>query len=118
MAIYNSQKRNNDPMPWHEWETGTRYSGEEVRAKNARGETWYGLALDPRPEFDNNPNPLLVEVRKCEQATGDQWGRSMMLDALTSDTRAPEIFREAVRESRPEHIAHARKVRARLAALA
>lgn len=108
--MFNSQKINTDPEPW----TQKWLDGIMTRHK-CMGQTHNRWRYQPRPEFDNKPNPILVEVRKCEQATGDQWGRNMMLDALTSDTRAPEIFREAVREACPEHLDHARKVLERLA---
>ena len=53
MTIYNSQPVNNDPNPY----TGPR----------GRGAVNYGLGgqgFHPRPEYDNNPNPVLQAFRK------------------------------------------------------
>ena len=63
LTMFSSKQINTDPTPWEEWETDTRYSQDEVDAAIARGRCWRGLGLHPRPEFDNSPNPILVDFR-------------------------------------------------------
>lgn len=56
MTIYNSQRVNNDPLPY----TGPR----------GRAAINYGLGVqgyNPRPQYDNNPNPILEAFRTVSE---------------------------------------------------
>lgn len=70
--MFNSQHINNDPRPYYVEENDTRYSKDEILAAsilNAPADMIYHLAhLEPRPEFDNNPNLILLRFRRyCDK---------------------------------------------------
>ncbi len=112
--MFASQQINTDPKPWLEWESDSRYSQAEVDAENERDRCWRGLGKRPRPEFDNTPNPILLDFRENHGATG-AWLNEITLDQLDA-----EFLREVGNAwdvpVTDEHIEHARKVLTRLAA--
>lgn len=57
--MFNSQKINNDPKPWR----FVHSNGSETRVRDASGYEELGWEYDPRVEYDNQPNPILVEFR-------------------------------------------------------
>lgn len=60
--MFNSQKISKDPKPYKVIESGHRFeSGRYWADSNSAGNfTTYA----PRPEYDNNPNPILVAFRE------------------------------------------------------
>lgn len=119
--MFNSQKRNNDPKPYYVVETvrdgfDGRYSKDEIDAASVLhppADTLYHLAeFCPRPEFDNNPNRILVEAREhLSRATRPDRALATWLnwiDDPTSDRDSPEPWID-------EERVHARKVLQRLA---
>lgn len=127
MTMFNSQKINTDPAPFSGGRN-QRISREEYLGIDPvmRKCVWL---LDPRPEYDNNPNPVLVAFRDyaaletfgtVSEATIDRW-----IDAFASYDEFggydlwdhPKNTFHAFTVAEPEHIDHARKVIARLAAL-
>lgn len=98
--MFNSQKINNDPQSWTcpvERHKGTRMSIREAvkccgMATNLAGRT----------EYDNNPNPILLQVR--ELASSAEHGLYLMDAGYIG-------YRD---DSTHEHIIHARKVLTRL----
>lgn len=116
--MFNSQKINTDPEPWtQKWLDGI------VTRHKCMGQTHNRWRYQPRPEFDNTPNPVLVAFREIDAARAcSTTGHSATLelqrmawdaerDAYTYWHDLPEI---------PTHaqMTHARKVLERLAALA
>lgn len=101
--MFNSQKINNDPEPW-KGESGFR---------NPCHTPWSDLHA-PRPEFDNNPNPILLAFREAV----DTGGGNTLHVASWWDREGVNAF-VALSPSyiAPSQIAHARKVLERLAAL-
>lgn len=93
--MFNSRKINNDHEPYVGW-SGKRYN-EETRTFASLEDGPVGV--DPRPEYDNNPNPILVEFREAE-APGKIYRWLDLLDGAT--------------EWSQEHIDHATKVLTRL----
>ena len=99
---YNSQRINRDPYPWvtvFGIAEGFRIAREDGRHLKHD--------FQPRPEFDNNPNPILAGIREGENDA------CSALDMLRGDAREwwnPLVVTDA-------HIDHARKVLERLAAL-
>lgn len=99
--MFNSQKINNDPMPWldvfgHGRKRKQRYVNDEFA---------------PRSEFDNNPNPILESFRSAGGV--DPSGLLLWLDHVGQNrSDAGYLWVKDV------HIEHARKVLTRLAALA
>lgn len=106
--MFQSQKINNDPEPYAGW-SGRRYN-EETRTFASLEDGPVGV--EPRPEYDNNPNPILEYFRDAMSSgeydvvalatlweslidTGYNWGDDGLL---------PEL----------EQIEHARKVLTRL----
>lgn len=57
MTIYNSQRVNNDPQPYL-WRSGERTENPSVWGNRPPH------TFNPRPEYDNNPNPVLQAFRK------------------------------------------------------
>lgn len=100
--MFNSQKVNTDPYPWRHWPP---YGGElrEIRyASQLDGfrdpQAAGPIRFEPRPSFDNNPNPILVEFRNLTNR-----------DAASVLRQLPSFY--------TPHIDHARKVLQRLANL-
>ena len=66
MTIYNSQRVNNDPFPY-QLPDGSRDGNPlqyEFKEGRIGGKRNFGAVYNPRPEYDNNPNPLLEASRK------------------------------------------------------
>lgn len=57
MTMFNSQKINNDPFPYVS-ESGTRHANPGWLNSE------YFSNRRERPEYDNNPNPILVKLRE------------------------------------------------------
>lgn len=96
--MFNSQKINNDPEPYiidFGLALGTVRSSEDSGSHWDSHDTYY----EPRPEYDNNPNPILVEFREAE--------------APDKVTRWLDLL-DGAEEWPPEHINHARAVLTRL----
>jgi hypothetical protein len=93
MAIFASRRVNVDPEPWvHPLKSGYRRAGRLP-----------GWKFDPRPEFDNVVNPILVEFRYMYESRG--------FEAIGYYLRWIEMD-----GWEPGHIDHARKVLRKLAA--
>lgn len=60
MTIYNSQRVNNDPKPYL-WQNGERTAEPSVWGNRP------GHIHHPRPEYDNNPNPILEAFRAVSE---------------------------------------------------
>ena len=103
--MFNSQNRNNDPLPYL-WRSGER-TAEPSRWGNRPPHIY-----KPRPEFDNNPNPILIELREVIEEIPTDRARTYRINS-----EAISRHGDAMRHT-PEHIDHARRVLARLAALA
>lgn len=119
MTMCASQRVNTDPKPYcvaeaENHENDGRFTRAAVRESAdyywGQGGTLYHLAkFTPRPEFDNNPNPILVAYRKHgPQLFG---GTAGWLKYAMHGTMADNV------PITPDHIEHARKVLARLDAL-
>lgn len=96
--MFNSQKINSDPVPYiidFGLALGTVRSSEDAGSHWDSHDTYY----DPRPEYDNNPNPILVEFREAE-APGKIYRWLDLLDGAT--------------EWSQEYVNHSRKVLTRL----
>lgn len=100
--IYNSQTINSDPFPYVDREDGP---GREIR--QAWGDGW--TEYEPRPEYDNNPNRVLLKYREF-RGTGNDLARRWTKTPSTLE----EIFSAALIHS--GEVAHAKKVLTRLAA--
>lgn len=66
--MFNSQKINNDPEPYI-IDLGLALG--TVRGSQDAGSHWdsHDTYYDPRPEYDNNPNPILIQFRKDRDFT-------------------------------------------------
>lgn len=102
MTAYNSRKVNRDPYPYT---TNGEWGGKPLRSDKP----YFQGSHDPRPEFDNNPNPLLTAFRWVQGENPE-------------DTENPIEWLESVlahdwveSELDADHIDHARKVLGRLA---
>lgn len=94
--MFNSQRINNDPFPWVAGGSGYRWPHPAPGVGR-----W-----DFRPEYDNNPNPILVSFREDTNPHAESWFES--LDNNYRDvTFGPQDWTE-------KHIDHARKVLERL----
>lgn len=108
--MFNSQKINNDPFPYVS-ESGSRHANPGWMGSE------YFSNRQERPEFDNNPNPLLLDLRKTIE---DSVSSRKTVYRLNNDLlwayegklleKYPDILKQG-------HIEHARKVLTRLAAL-
>lgn len=107
MTIYNSQRVNNDPLPWMNPE------GERVSNKTRMGSVYYHSPGDamrykrhPHPKYDNNPNPVLEAFRK--HGPGLFGGTEGWLQYAMHGTHVDRVpFTEA-------HLEHARRVLTKL----
>lgn len=71
--------------------------------------------LTARQTSPSRVNPLLAFTREVEETLlGDPWAAERMLDALTADVRAPELFRAKVWVAPQEDCDHAIRVLTRL----
>ncbi|UOR02080.1 hypothetical protein MUN77_01730 [Leucobacter allii] len=122
MTMFNSQKINNDPFPWDWIGNTTGESGGRCAAdvpEDCR-HAYHGV-FDPRPEFDNSPNPILVDFRRSlgiqergSVAAHARWW--LRLRDIEPDMTA-ECWSDPPIAFTDEHYAHAWKVLERLAAL-
>lgn len=99
--------RNNDPQPWLEYETNRRYTQNEVDAGNSKDRCWYGLAIEPRPEFQHGKledNLILVALR-------DHKNRYPLVERhLVVEDWLAYGFGDGETGWTPKHIAHAHRV--------
>lgn len=106
--MFNSQKINNDPKPY---EVDFGLALGTVRSERDEGSHWdsHDTNFDPRPEYDNNPNPLLEAFRDFLKIVGggelQEKAQNVLDNGIVWDS---EIHQGA-------HIDHARKVLERLA---
>lgn len=107
--MFQSQKINNDPEPYAGW-SGRRYN-EETRTFASLEDGPVGV--EPRPEYDNNPNPIMVAVRYVAEKHGMAPEETANLANLW--LKAPRYY-ESNLKVRPtkSHREHARKVLTRL----
>lgn len=99
MTIYNSQHINNDPEPYL-WRSGERTSEPSMWGNRP------SHIFNPRPEYENNPNPVLVAFRK--HGPGLFGGTEGWLQYAMHGTHADGVpFTEV-------HLEHAIKVLSRL----
>lgn len=97
IVIYNSQRVNNDPLPWKS-DTGAMYP-EAVYSKSLES-----ASFEPRPEYDNDPNPILLEIREInEKYPGSN------METYEVNLMAMQSHGYAVEQSVP-HTLHALKV--------
>ncbi len=105
--MFNSQKINNDPEPYiidFGLALGMVRSSEDAGSHWDSHDTYY----DPRPEYDNNPNPILVQFRETQEE-----------ELPYSDTREWLYFlnnplTNSWSYATEKHVIHARKVLERL----
>lgn len=133
--MFHSQKINTDPRPYYIAEDDSRRTVVEIEADGGderfpNGGLLYNLAkFDPRPEFDNNPNPILIDFRRFIAGRGEtasSRSAAVYLAALVDPDVENEathsldrLYEEPYRYSeRQAQEAHARKVLQRLARLA
>ena len=109
--MFASRKINRDPMRWYCEECDMRHAELDFCEHDV-------IEHDPRPEFDNNPNPVLVAFRERWEASGGSIGladasrlRRLSVHFLT---RINGEFYTQRGVSRA-HIDHARRVLQRLA---
>lgn len=112
--MFNSQKINNDPEPY---EVYVNHQATGVRAR-ADDEVTVGfdcdldLSFKPRPEFDNNPNPVLESLRRTledfppidRKKTIEHWEYMVWSDLVDPEPEGHEV----------RHLEHASKVLTRL----
>lgn len=123
--MYASQRVNTDPKPYYVTELeGDGHDGrvtEERVAASARESSWLGggiihslAKLKPRPEFDSNPNPILLDYRMSD-GNIDGWLSMLEMPGLLDFlAEAGGEHGTAVTE---KHVSHAKKVLTRLANL-
>lgn len=102
--MFASRQVNTDPMPWIDAFGHGRFAHQRYERDEHL----------PRPEFNNTPNPVLLDFRANRGATGP-W-----LNEITPGQHHTEFLREVGKAwdvpVTAEHIVHARKVLTRLAA--
>ena len=117
--MFQSQKINSDPKPYRVIESGERIAfGRYWEGDSAGKFTEYA----PRPEFDNNPNPILVAFRgdlKTKQPYWSEMGiikRWQGVNGLSTKTGEYPAYKGiwSLMEAYPEYVDHARKVLTRL----
>ena len=101
--MFNSQKINNDPEPYIGW-SGKRYSEESHTYATLEDGP---VGEEPRPEYDNNPNPILVAFR-------EDLPHALVPFVTTQEAakwwlHLPD-YRDMEECFSPKHIDHARKV--------
>lgn len=96
--MFNSQKVNNDPYPYTvNWGSFSRCDKPLFHGKH-----------EPRPEYDNNPNPLLEAFRDFLTFTGMVNLQEKTQNVLDNE----EVWDLELHQG--AHITHARKVLERL----
>lgn len=108
---YASKRINRDPHPAVNPYDRTRWSDDGV---------WEEMLYDPRPEYDNNYNPALLEVREALEKTPAGSEKSMLNIKLMGLKWDIEDHEGSWRRYTPETISymyHARKVLSRLTKL-
>lgn len=111
--MFNSQHINNDPKPW-------RYDllgmiPPDKRARESEQVTG-GFAYVPRPEYDNNPNPILENFRRTVNRISKGLVHIQQAEdhlAITLNIVESSVFQFT--EETLSHVDHARKVLTRLA---
>lgn len=95
--MFNSQKINNDPYPY-------KVNGGSMTRCDKPG---FVGKFDPRPEYDNNPNPILQEFREFDMVRSASTTRESAAHLLLSfDAWIPSWGKGYTRE----HIDHAKRV--------
>lgn len=89
--MFNSQKINNDPKPYV---TYANHHRTDVRSWEwdiqSEGGVEYVRVYDPRPEYDNNPNPILESARVAKrQGYLDEFANSFIREAEYQATYYP-----------------------------
>lgn len=112
MMIYNSQARNTDPFPYI-GEHGSRHAYAGTLNQKP-------LKFAPRPEYDNEPNPILAELREHLVAAGARNFEPVVNIRLKNlewmRNEHDESWAKLTNETL-NYLDHARKVLTRLAAL-
>ena len=101
--IFNSQRINNDPQPWQ---------GADLSRKSRYSR--FAPAHRPRPEYDNNPNPILLDFRANKGSAMEWWG---MLAGFHPGSAVRKFIAEIpdeFGEVTQEHLTHAALVLYRL----
>jgi len=98
--MFNSQKTNTDPLQWVNPNSGGRYARQEFG----------DFEHKPRPEFDNNPNPILVAFRDRRETQPSKSIAELARGELVWLRRDLPAAFDATRE----HIDHAKRVLERL----
>lgn len=113
--MFNSQKINTDPAPW-------RCVVDQSRADDpwAAGATPGGYSYEPRPKFDNTPNPVLVAFREFDAAracstTGHSATLELQRMAWDAERDAYAYWHDLPEIPTHAQMTHARKVLERLA---
>ena len=90
MTIYNSQRVNNDPQPYL-WRSGERTENPSVWGNRPPH------TFNPRPEYENNPNPILEEYRSSTQVT------EIWLVTIEYTLRKTQQYRTPPQEDQLDH---------------
>lgn len=110
MAIFNSQQTT-DTHP-HVDGHGNRWSEPFTHSLLMGCGPLCDTRYDPRPEFDNNPNPILLGFRKMASGRDPKWlGYAARLELTWLDRGYGSLQAEAT----PEQVEHARRVLQRIA---
>ncbi|MGK0740413.1 hypothetical protein ACSHWG_00790 [Leucobacter sp. Z1108] len=121
MTMYASQKINTDPEPWVSRIDASK-RGDIPDAFPERIGTW-GVDHEPRPEFDNNPNPILVAFREFDRAracstTGHSAALELQRMAWDAERDTYTYWNDLPEIPTYAQMTHARKVLERLVAQA
>lgn len=113
--MFNSQKINNDPTPWAIYDNDGCFTGD-LTCTPSSIRSWETVKYTPRPEYDNNPNRILVAFRENTKQGEDLLEHAKMqisiLDYVTGLLLGAEQGWEPIHSE--EHMKHARKVLTRL----
>lgn len=108
MTIYNSQRVNNDPKPYVVYADHRRTEMRcipWVEDITGGGSVDYCYVYEPRPKYDNNPNPILERFRSSE-------GRAELWAALIeAELRFPDCCET---EEHKKKLRHAHRVLTKL----
>jgi len=116
--IFNSQRTNNDPYPFI-WSGHSKWN--QMRADTdmfRKGAPAYHPTMDyryrPRPEYDNNPNPILLDFRANKGSATEWWGMLAGFNPGSAVRKFIAEIPEEFGEVTQEHRAHAALVLYRL----
>ena len=116
--IFNSRPINTDPKPYVHNCVGCPNDGYRVSEVSGR----FRVSHEPRPEYDNNPNPILIDVRlyRSERSPMNNpkgWGHVLRRFQTACGTTQTPFSNAYTRNYTLAEVEHARKVLTRLAAL-